>query len=424
MKFALALLLAFFLAACATTQPVDNGQPPGGDGTFKTDPEEDEPFHSGPGKPVITNLNETELDRARWEWYTDVLNFRGVKMPRLLRELESPNSADWAVARSKVVPPVKKPSDWPPQLVDSRTEKKDDGTTRLIEKRIPLTKEQEAYRQYLWWPKEIRAKLQSKDWNSEASRKWLVQQGRLYAIVYEFEIAAPYGRADRETDRWLKFADDMLAHGSEGEQMLVSNMIVRLGHDQQDFVQNAHIVLVRVGPNAIQPLLDSLWVALAGNPNFNKNAVEVLADFRDRAVGPAITELLEGPRGGVTWRARRYFIELLGKLGDARGVRAITEEIEKTDIQEFKRDDNDQVIYEDGKAVVDKERTENAVFVFHEYCIAALGELGRKEGLKPIVALWEKDADHVDGAQAAIYAITGKRVDTLEEAKKVVERTK
>lgn len=422
MKVALSLLLALALCACATTQPSNDNRPPGGDATFKTDPEEDQPFHSGPGKPVITNLNETEYDRARWEWYTDVLNFRGVKMPRLLRELQSPNSADWNVARDKVVPPVARPKDWPPKLVDSRTEAQKDGTVKLIEKRIPLTREQEAYRQYLWWPKEIRKRLQANDWNSAANREWLVRQGHLYALVYDFDTAQPLGKAGLETDRWLNFADAMLAHGQDGEQMLISNMIVRLGHDQPDFVQNAQLVLMRVGPNVIQPLLDSLWVALAGNPNFNKNVVNTLADFGERAVGPAITELIEGPRGGVTWRARRHFIDLLGKLRDLRGVRAITEEIDKTDIQEFLRDENDQVVYKNGAAVVDQRRTEQAVFVFHEYCIAALGAIGRKEGLKPIVALWEKNEDHYDGAVAAIYEITRKRVKSLQEAKALVPK--
>lgn len=423
MKVALSLLFALALCACTATQPANNDRPPGSNGAF-TDNTEDDPLFSGPGKPVITNLNETEVDRARWEWYTDVLKFRGVKMPRLLRELESKNAADWNAARDKVVPPVKRPAQWPPQLVDSKLVKQDDGTSKLVEKRIPLTKEQEAFRQYLMWPKEVRLKLQASDWNSEKSRQWLVEQGRLYALVYEFDIAQPLGRADRETDRWLDFADAMLAHGAEGEQMLISNMIVRLGHDQQDYVQNAHIVLVRVGPSTIQPLMDSLWVALAGNPNFNKNAVDVLADFRERAVGPAITELLEGPRGGVTWRARRYFVELLGRLRDVRAIRAIKEEIEKTDIQEYARDEHDQPVYERGQPVVDPRRTENAVFTFHEYCIEALGAIGKKEGLQPIIDLWEKDPDHVDGAQAAIYEITGKRVDNVHEARKLLPKEK
>ncbi len=423
MKFALALFAALLLGACASTQPTDEPRPNGGSGAFSGGTDED-PFVSGPGKPVITSLNETEADRARWDWYTDVLNFRGVKMPRLLRELESKDPANWGVARERVVPPVKRPAKWPPQLVDSRTETQKDGTVKLIEKRIALTREQEAYRQYLMWPKEIRTRLQAADWNTAPNREWLALQGRLYALVYEFDTATPLGRADRETDRWLDFADAMTAQGPDGEQMLISNMIVRLGHDQQDYTQNAHIVLVRVGPNAIQPLLDALWVALAGNPNFNKNVVVVLADFRDRAVGPAITELMEGQRGGVTWRARRHLVDLLGRLRDARGIRAITEEIEKTDIQEFKRDENDQVIFEDGKAVVDPRRTENAVFLFHECCIAALGSIGRKEGLKPILDLWEKEPDHIDGAQAAIYEITGKRVETLQEARALAAKLK
>ncbi len=423
MKVALSLLLALALCACATTQPTDEPRPAGGNGAF-TDHTDDDPFHSGPGKPVITNLNENETDRARWEWYTDVLKFRGIKMPRLLRELESKNAADWNVARDKVVPPAKRPANWPPQLVETHTEKQDDGTTRIIEKRIPLTKEQETYRQYMMWPKEVREKLQASDWNSAKSREWLVEQGRLYALVYEFETAQPQARADRETDRWLGFADSMLKFGATGEHMLISNMIVRLGHDQQDFVKNAHIVLVRVGPTAIEPLMDSLWVALAGNPNFNKNTVDVLVDFRDRAVGPAISELIEGPRGGVTWRTRRYFVDLLGRLRDVRGIRAIKEEIEKTDIQEYARDEHDQPIYKNGEMVVDVKRTENAVFVFHEYCIEALGAIGKPEGLKPIIDLWEKDPDHVDGAQAAIREITGKRVDNVHEARKLVPKEK
>jgi HEAT repeat protein len=179
-----------------------------------------------------------------------------------------------------------------------------------------------------------------------------------------------------------------------------------------------------VGPNAIEPLMDALWVALAGNPNFNKNTVDVLVDFRERAVGPAISELIEGPRGGVTWRARRYFVELLGRLRDPRAIRAIKEEIEKTDISEYARDEHDQPIYEGGEMVVDKKRTEQAVFVFHEYCIEALGAIGRPEGLEPIVHLWEKDPDHIDGAQSAIREITGKRVDNVHEARKLVPKEK
>jgi hypothetical protein len=423
-KFAAVLLLALALSACATTQPADN-RPDEPSAAFPDQPEDDAPLYSGPGKPVIIHPEDNETDRARWDWYTDVLKFRGVKMPRLLRELESKNAADWNVVRDQVQPPVKRPSDWPPELVKSHRETQSDGTTKLIEKRIPLTKEQEAYRHYRMWPKEIREKLQGTDWNSAKSREWLVEQGRLYALVYDFDIAQPLPRADRETDRWLDFADSMLSHGAEGEHMLISNMIVRLGHDQQDFVQNAHVVLVRVGPSTIEPLMDALWVTFGGNPDFNKNVVSVLADFRERAVGPAITELQLGPRGGVTWRSRKSFVDLLGMLRDARGIRAITEEIEKTDITEYRfpTDDDGKPLWGKGP-VPDPKATEYAVFTFHEYCIAALGAIGKTEGIKPIVALWEKDPDHVDGAQSALYAITGKRVDNLSEAKALAAKYK
>jgi hypothetical protein len=206
--------------------------------------------------------------------------------------------------------------------------------------------------------------------------------------------------------------------------MLISNMIVRLGHNEQTVVQNAQMVLRRVGPDVIQPLLDVLWVSLAGNPDFNRNVVNTLVDFKERVVGPAITELLESPRGGVTWRSRRYFVDLLGQLHDARGVRAITEEIEKTDITEYLKDESGKTVLRGGKPVSDPNSTEYAVFVFHEYCIEALGALGQTDGLAPIVKLWEKDEDHADGAIAAIYEISHQRVTKLSEAKALAERSR
>ncbi|NUO16855.1 MAG: hypothetical protein HUU03_10485 [Planctomycetaceae bacterium] len=377
----------------------------GGPATFTEASADEEPFIAGPGKPTIREENQTELQRAQWEWYTEVLRFRGVRMPKLLADLDSRDSRDWQFVRSKVVPPAARPKEWPPELVDA------------AERRVPLTREQQAYRDYMMWPKAIRERLQAKDWESADSRSWLVRQGRLYAMIFDFDTAAPLSRRELESDRWLQFADAMLGQGADGQQMLISNMIVRLGHDNQEVVQNAQSVLWRVGPDVIQPLLDVLWLFNAGNPNFNKNVVATLAIYESRAAGPAITELLEGPRGGVTWRSRRYFVELLGRLRDVRGVRAISEEIEKTDITEYRKDDS-------GKLVPDPEGTASAVFVFHEYCMDALGKIGSKEGLAPIIKLWEKDDDHRDGAVNAIFAITGQRVKTLGEAKALEERSR
>ncbi len=417
-KFAILAWLAFVLAGCASA-PTQNGDPVPDDGgrpaTFDENPGEDEIFNGGKGRTTIKEENQTELDRARWDWYVDVLKFRGLRMPRLLDSLDSKSPEEWQIVRKKVVPAPTPPEPgtwWPPVLVDAN------------DKRIPLTAQQQTYRDYVMWPKAIRTRLSANDWDSAANRAWLVRQGRLYAVLYEFDTRELLTKRDIESERWLQFADSMLAHGKDGQDMLISNMIVRLGHNEQTVVQNAQMVLRRVGPDVIQPLLDVLWVSLAGNPDFNRNVVNTLVDFKERVVGPAITELLESPRGGVTWRSRRYFVDLLGQLHDARGVRAITEEIEKTDITEYLKDESGKTVLRGGKPVPDPNSTEYAVFVFHEYCIEALGALGQTDGLAPIVKLWEKDEDHADGAIAAIYEISHQRVTRLSEAKALAERSR
>ncbi|MCC6574652.1 MAG: hypothetical protein IT462_12790 [Planctomycetes bacterium] len=403
------ILWFLLIVACASTGATNNSSDDGArpTGTFEGN-NELKPFGSGKGVTVIEKDQPSPEEEMRFDQYLEVMAFRGAQMPKLLAHFAGNERADWEAVRRRVHPTPKRPAKWPPA-----------GDT--------LNAEQKTYRAWLFWPRLVRQRLAASDWDSVKSREWLVRQGRLYELIYRFETENPRQSKSAELDRWRQFAESMLAHGDDGRDVLMSCMIVRLGHDNEDIVLNAQSVLVQVGEPAIQPLLDVLWVFQAGNLNFNKQAVATLANMGRAVVGAAIIELREAPRGGTTWRSRRFFVELLGQMTDVRGVRAIVEEIEKTDITEYSADEN-------GKSAPDAKATANAIFVFHEYCINALGkieyggsEAGKKaagEALATIVGLWEKDPDHVDGAGEAIFQITRKRVETLEEAKLLADKYK
>lgn len=398
------LCVAALCVACTATGGSsvanrDSGEPSGGFTNADL-----RPFGSGRGVRVIEADGPTPEEEFRFSQYVEVLAFRGVQMPKLLARFGDEDPEAWRVVRRRVFPAPKKPVQWPP-AADAK-----------------LNADQQAWRQWLFWPRLVRQRLAAADWDSNQSREWLVRQGRLYEATYRFETDTPRSSRSAELERWRRYSESMLGYGDDGQALLVSGMVVRLGHDNEEIALRAQGVLVDLGEPAIQSLIDVLWIFQAGNPNFSKRVVQTLSLMGREAAGAVIVELREAPRGGVTWRSRRFLVEVLGMIGDPRGVRAIVDEIEKTEITEY-----DLV---DGKLVPDASKTANAVFTFHESCINALGKIATRECIAPVVDLWARDPDHEDGARTALLAVARRvgaraaRLRTLEEARAFAEQYK
>lgn len=420
----LAVFLLTLLAACQT--PAGNAEDGGTDGTVETNTKE---------PPQIV------LERD------EVMRFRGTEMPDLLERMDSDDPDEWLYVRRHVHPQPLPPLefadgnvarvnyDWPPA----------DWTK--------LNARQKAWRSYVLWPEHVRGLLQQerlvdtkgqefqKAWDSAEVRTRLARYGRMYRIVYKFQSAPQYANDQRESEHWRQFAESLLAYGDDGRDLLVSNMILALTSPNESVIYKAQGVLIQVGQPAIESLCTALWTGhnqlveaqdakgetiyvVQTNANFPKYVIETLYQIGPRSVPQAIYELEntldpDGEAKGTAWRFRKSFIELLGRFTDKRAIRALDAEITRVKIFEL-----DRVELAKGKRVVDKEATDHATYVFREYLLQAIGNIGAVEGLRPILRIWKLDDFHEVSAVDAILKITNRRVRTLSEARELAKQLK
>lgn len=423
-------LLLLALAGCSSQQSGDGG---GGDGGGFGEDASETDGGDEVKEPTIV------LDRS------DVQQFRGTEMVDLLSSMEAQEPDDWLRVRRHVYPVPRRPYDldedgriarrnfdWPPEDPDD------------------LNDNQRKWRSYLLWPEHIRELLQKKDWDSEENRRRLSNYGRMYALLHEFQTRSPYASPTRETEYWSRFAESLLAYGKDGEELLISNMIVSMSNPIEDVCLRAQDILVQVGDPAIEPLCASMWTShrqlvmsteeeidpetgrrfskviykVFGNPNYNKYISDTLYRIGPRVVPQAIYELeyslnSEGKSIGTTWRYRRYFVELLGRLHDPKALRSLEAEIDRVVVEEY-----DPEALRAGKRVIDKAATDTAAFTWQGHLIEAIGELGNPEGIRALIKLWKMDDFHEVPVIGAIFELTGKRVRSLEDARKLAKAMK
>lgn len=414
------LTCLLLLAACQSAPR--NGEPDNGDtGEKPKDP------------PAIV------LERDK------VAEFRGTEMPDLLERLELEDRDQWLHVRRHVYPAplppreylrdgsVKQNYPWPPGDWNN------------------LSRQQKAWRSYALWPDTIRRLLQQEElrdadgfvvreaWNSEAVRTRLARYGRMYRLVYKFQSAPQYSTGNRESEHWARFAESMLAYGEDGRELLVANMILALTSPEHAVVGRAQEVLLQVGLPAIDQLCTALWTGhnqlveaqdargetiyvVQTNANFPKYVIETLVNIGPRCVGQAIVELettldKDAEAKGGAWRFRKHFIELLGRFKDPRAIRAIEAEVDRVKIVEY---DREQLAR--GRLVVDQQATDHAAFVYREYLLAALGNIGHKDGLRAVLKIWKKDEFHEVAAIDAILKIAARRIRTMAELRELASQ--
>lgn len=419
-KWFVLFLFVIALAACSSQPSGDGG---GTDGGFGEDG--GNLCGESVGEPSIV------LDR------TDVQLFRGTEMVKLLEKMESQEPDDWKLVHRHVYPAPEPPFrtdkegkvtgknyDWPPEDPNE------------------LSDEQRKWRSYLLWPEHIRELMQLQDWDSADNRKRLANYGRMYALLHEFQTRQPYGSPTRETEYWRNFAESLLAYGEDGRELLISNMIVALSNPIEETCLRAEDILVQIGEPAVEPLCAAMWTShrqlvmateeeidpkthqrvsktvykVYGNPNYNKYIEDTLYRIGERVVPQAIYELEyslneDGKSIGPTWRYRKYFVELLGRLRDPKALRTLEAEIDRVVVEEY--DDN----YE-----VDPESTDTARFTWQEYLIEAIGDLGNPEGIRAVIRLWKLDDFHELAAIGAISRLTGKNVRDIDEARALAKK--
>jgi hypothetical protein len=397
---------------------------------------------------------------------SDVQQFRGTEMVKLLQKMDSKDPDDWRYVRRHVHPAPQPPAeydeegdlkrrnfDWPP--ADMRK----------------LDTKQKAWMSYRLWPEHIRRLLHQEEikkegkvvqhaWNSEQVRSRLAAYGRMYSLLHDFQTRQPYSSPTRESEYWREFAESMLAYGEDGRELLTANMIVALSNPDEDVVFIAQDILVQIGEPAIEPLCAAMWTShrqmietwteevdprdptgrtrirtegttAIGNPNYNKYIVDVLYRIGPRVAGHAITELdfsldKTGKSVGTAWRYRRYFIDLLGKLGPllnakmrALALATLENEIDRVVVEEYVAKD-----LAEGRRVIDPVGTDAQEFLFHEYLVQALGELGAVEGIRPIIRLWKMDEEHELAALGAIGKLAKRRVRNMEDARDIAKTLK
>ncbi|MHC4841969.1 MAG: hypothetical protein ACYTDT_13610 [Planctomycetota bacterium] len=407
----LAILFSLIVVSGCTSTPDINSSDSDRDGLFNG--------NSGFGDGNSGNAGKT-TSSGEYE-STDVQRFRGIKMPDLLARMDSADSTDWKVVRKFVHPKVKAPKSWPPRNP------------------AKMSSSQKKYYNYVKWPTHIRELLQSKNWDSAETRTRLTNYGRMYYIVYRFQTRK---KAGNEAPIWREFAESMLVYGDDGQEMLVNNLIVSLSSPNDSVILNAQDILIQVGPPALEPLCAALWTRhnqlveytdargnlatkVVSNPDFNKHVADTIYFIGPRAVTQCIYELetmvdKRGKSGGTTWRFRKYFVELLGRFRDQRGLKALEAEITRVVVEEPDADE----WAKNGRFVKDKRASDNAEFVFHEHLINAIGNIRDPEGLRPIIRLWSKDEFHEPAALEAILKITDKMVRSIEGARRLAKELK
>src|SRR5687767_7750031 len=182
-------LLLLLLAACST-RPTPENTDDGGvcGGAFGDDGAED-----GGADGAEEDAPEASVILER----SDVQQFRGTEMVKLLQKMDSKDPDDWRYVRRHVHPAPQPPAeyengelkrtnfDWPPANPEQ------------------LDAKQKAWRSYLLWPEHIRRLLHQEEikkegkviqqpWNSEQIRARLADYGRMYSLLHDFQTRQPY----------------------------------------------------------------------------------------------------------------------------------------------------------------------------------------------------------------------------------------
>lgn len=396
--------MACALAAC--------GNPQTGGGAPEPVSDKDKPI---PTTTIVVDTN-------------DVGRFRGTTMVELLKKMDSDDSAEWHFVRRHVFPPPQEPS---ATLADGSVV---ENFAWPAEDAANPSAKQKAWRSFLLWPAHIRELLLVETWSDAANRKRLAQYGRMYELTWKFQTA-PDRRSERdESEHWRAYAESMLTFGKDGESQLVSNMIMALTSPIESMTKNAQSVLVQVGKGAIEPLCAAMWVGhrqrsvlddgtfhVQGNPNFNRYLAETLYRIGSTALPQVVFELensldADGKATGSSWRFRRYFVELLGRFGHSDTIRTLEAEIDRVVVIEYEPE-----ALARGREVIDAEATDTGRFVFHEYLIQAFSGIPSNQCLRGIIKLWALDREHENSAIDAIRRITGKRMRSIEEAKRLAK---
>lgn len=354
---------------------------------------------------------------------TEVQKFRGIKMPDLLAQMESDRVTDWQDVRNYVYPVAQRPKSWPPKSLSK------------------MSGSQKAYYGQLMWPTHIRKLLRSKEWDGAKTRKRLSQYGRMYYLVFKFQNEPKSKYPSIEDPRWKEFAEAMLVYGNDGQLMLIHNMIVSLSSPDTRVISNAQSILYQIGAPALDPLCAALWtrhnqlteftdengdmqIKSVSNPDFNTHIADTIFSIGPRAVSHCIYELentldKNGKARGTSYRFRQYFIELLGKFRDPRGLKAIEAELDRVIVEE-----PDLEMLRKGKFVTDERASDHAQFLFQQHIIAAIGNIREAEGLRPIIRLWATDEFHKPAALKAILKITNRMVRSIDGARRLAKELK
>lgn len=375
--------------------------------------------NTGPSNSSSNDETGAVSGRKLVDVSSDIQEFRGVRMPKVLERMDSPDRSDWEWVRDHVTPEPEPPYDEEAQEVNYAWPPEDPSN---------LTEKQKAWRSYVAWPRHIRELLQKKGWDSEENRTRLARLGRMYELVYEFQNAPEYGSRIREQEHWRQFAETMLGYGEDGENLLIGTMVVALTNPVEANVLNAQSILIQIGEPAIDPLLTALWtgfnqmaikddgsIRVTTNTRYYTYILDALYAIGPRALPRAIYELENGPVELGAWRFRKNFIELLGRFGDPSALRALESELKRIKIKEI-----DWAEYNrSGKIIEDREATDQAQFVYEEYILAAAGNITDAAALPLIIEIWKRDDFHEEAAISAIYRITARSVRSMAEAERL-----
>jgi hypothetical protein len=213
-------------------------------------------------------------------------------------------------------------------------------------------------------------------------------------------------------------------------------MVMALTSPDPGVITRAQDALVSVGEPAIDDLCAALWTGhnqlvrvefedgrfeyrVQTNAKFPQYIVDCLFRIGPTSVRRAWYELKNGPKEGTSWRFRKYFIDLLGMFRDPGSVKPLESELDEVKIAELDRD-----ALQRGEQVVDERATDHANFVYREYILQALGDIGAPEGMRAVVRIWKLDESHENGAAEAVFKISGRRVRSIQEAREVARGLK
>lgn len=177
----------------------------------------------------------------------------------------------------------------------------------------------------------------------ERDLKWLSQQGRMLLYAYDLET--------KRTSEWRPAIKGLLAEGEPGKEFLAAQMVKRLSSaDPNEWRKAQDVLLTEIPATAIEPLVFAthLDIPLASGV-FPKRTADTLAKIGERSQDTIIAQWF-GKDGAFVatspsnWKARRYFVAALGRIGTERGVKHLIRDYESMDFSDEVFDDK-EVMY-------------------------------------------------------------------------------